>query len=810
MCLILYYPLHIAHLAMLVQDSYLVRNNFGVATHLTLINGCSVLVPWTLVSLPKHVNVPTSKSVRQSSALTPLEDRDYESLELIALAKRQPGVRITFAHKSYDFIVTARCTAYMKSMKELSELLYVQGLPRLSDYSRTTASHTTSFQNVHFFNSAVEQAIMELNSSTAHTFTLCTPVWNTVSATYWKGPELGEGSFGIVSLIKFKINGDLKVCKELKNNQTNFEDYWQSVVAESFAPQSIIKIKSSTSVSICTPYEFSSTLYTVTKNHYLPLAVQFSMLRDIMRDLNFLHRRGMVHSDLKSANIVCDLSGRAHIIDYGTCSMYEGPVSAVKCTFDTRAPEVLKGQITWLAADVWSLGVIALNLSARHKLVNFGDGVWTNGKKWNWKTEETLICLKQISKLDLSSMGNFLRSVNAHTISLGMAVLLSQCLHPVPGERNALGLCHYSQPVSMFHWPFPYSAIFKTTPPIPSTFSEISESHLGIHTLDGSLYDSSSDVPEPQGRKMAVRAERTDQLRYIVLLLSALNMLTPKLFILTLDFLDRLGIAPTDVFAHRLWENACIVLASMVGEFSNVSCAKVCEESHKLVSSSLNVKQLEATVFRVLGSLQFKLLREDNIWEISGAQTQDSAYVNGLLHGFMTWPDAKLSVWDFLESIKKTSEVPSWFCGTFQKSDIVLTEEWNTKKVEDEVLKPLGIMEETPKQKFARTPNPVDTYLAQFLAAKIHPMFISLPPCINSMSLADVQDAVQHYVELCCTHVTPAMIQLESCISCGKDATLSCSNCDSWALCQSCRNDYEVCPQCIKSEEKISFWRANH
>jgi serine/threonine protein kinase len=544
---------------------------------------------------------------------------------------------------------------------------------------------------------------------------------------------------------------------------------------------------------------------------HVPLAIQFSYLRGVLNDLHALHRRGISHCDLKSANIVCDQSGKARIIDYGSCSLYEGPTRATKCTYDTRAPEVLKHEITWLCGDIWSVGVIALQLSTGHKLVNYTSGRWTDGREWGWGVEETKICLKQISKVNTDTMGNFLRSIEADSVSLGMAVLLSQCLQPEPGERDSLGLCHFFQPLSMFHWPFPHAAITTFSTPVAETslhYTEETESFMGIHTLDGSLYTDSSEVPQARGRKQANRAEREEQLRYIVMLLDELDMLTPKLFILTLDFLDRLGRADAHTFAHRLWENACVVLASMACEHLNVTCKNVCEISYSLVSSPINVKELQGTVVKALGSLQFKLLREDNIWEISGAQTSDESYLNGLLHGYMTWPDSRRNVWDFLESITKTSSPPSWFFATFKKPRQILTEAWNTKKVEQQVLTPL--CGENVSMTLTPSSTELDTYMAQFLSRRVHPMFMALPPCVKVMSIGDVQNSVQHYVRQCCKHVTEPMIQMEVCVSCGEESSYICRECKAWSICEECNRDYGVCPQCIKDETKIRIWNAKH
>jgi serine/threonine protein kinase len=801
-------PRQVSQFIMQVRDSYMVCSGYSIATCLVLQNECAVLVPWTLVSLPNSLRVPRSSAAKKSSALHRLENREYANLQLIAFKFRRPGIRMKVGSKSFDFIVTPPCTSFLLSLFDLSKMQRVDRIPK-DTYMRINGTSTMNPQSVYFFNPRLERAITCLHNSKAGTFPLCPTVWNTIELTCWKGTILGEGGFGIAQLASSTKGGPVHVLKTLKSNQLCFEDYWKNIIAESLAPESLVQIHSSTRASICMPLECTKTLFTMMQKH-IPLAIQFSFLRNILYDLHVLHRRGMSHCDLKAANIVCDLRGKARVIDYGSSSLYEGPTRTTKCTFDTRAPEVLRQEITWLCGDIWSFGVIALQLSTGNKLVEFISGQWTDGTKWKWDMEETEICLKQISKVNTAeSMGVFLRSVKADAVSLGMAVLLSQCLQTDPGERDSLGLCQYFQPLSMFHWPFPHAAIATFSSPVAETsmyYTEETESYLGIHTLDGSIYSNSSEVPQARGRSKAIRAEREEQLRYIVLLLEQLDILTPKLFILTLDFLDRLDRADASTFAHRLWENACVVLASMVADYYNVTCQKVCEAAYALVSSPMNEKLLQGTVVKALGSLQFKLLREDNIWEISGARTSDQAYLNGLLHGYTTWPDSHTNVWDFLDSITKTTSLPSWFSCTFKKPMQVLSDAWNTKKVQEQVLTPLSgeFQPSTPSS------TELNAYLANFLSKRVHPMFMALPPCVKSMNITEVQNSVQLYVNECCKHVTDRMIKMEDCVSCGKESSYICRDCKSWSICEECNYTYGLCPQCIKDEEKIKLWNARH
>jgi len=80
--------------------------------------------------------------------------------------------------------------------------------------------------------------------------------------------------------------------------------------------------------------------------------------------LDVLHRSGMVHGDLKPANVIVSDDGRPHLIDFGLVRT-EGQSSKAAGTAAYLAPEVLRGQTIDRRIDLYALGISIYQLVTR-------------------------------------------------------------------------------------------------------------------------------------------------------------------------------------------------------------------------------------------------------------------------------------------------------------------------------------------------------------------------------------------------------------------------------------------------------------
>jgi serine/threonine protein kinase len=88
------------------------------------------------------------------------------------------------------------------------------------------------------------------------------------------------------------------------------------------------------------------------------------VMTDVLHALRYLHRRGVVHNDVKPENIVVGENGSAKLGDFGASQMFDG-AEAAACTMlrspgtpGFTAPECLTDDAyDGRAADMWALGV---------------------------------------------------------------------------------------------------------------------------------------------------------------------------------------------------------------------------------------------------------------------------------------------------------------------------------------------------------------------------------------------------------------------------------------------------------------------
>lgn len=217
--------------------------------------------------------------------------------------------------------------------------------------------------------------------------------------------ELGKGSFSRVvhaidtktdSAVALKISRDKTVCRKAAKREIMTLRYIarRDPNGTSFCAKMIDSFSYNGHICItfdilgCDIYHF------LEKNEFTPFSLDQvrHIAYQLCHSVNFLHRRGIIHTDIKTDNILfvdstytkeynaeTKMNIRTvnrtdiRLIDFGCAANDEFPLSATISNRNYRAPEVLLNANWSHGVDVWSIGCVLYELYTGYVVFNTDD-----------------------------------------------------------------------------------------------------------------------------------------------------------------------------------------------------------------------------------------------------------------------------------------------------------------------------------------------------------------------------------------------------------------------------------------------------
>ncbi|KAL1953256.1 hypothetical protein VTO42DRAFT_3344 [Malbranchea cinnamomea] len=189
---------------------------------------------------------------------------------------------------------------------------------------------------------------------------------------YQLGDCLGKGAFGSVYRALNWSTGETVAVKQIKLAdlpKSELRVIMQEIdLLKNLDHPNIVKyhgfVKSAETLNIILEYCENGSLHSISKNFgRFPENLVALYMSQVLQGLLYLHEQGVIHRDIKGANILTTKQGLVKLADFGVASRTTGlHESSVVGTPYWMAPEVIELSGATTASDIWSLGSTVIEL----------------------------------------------------------------------------------------------------------------------------------------------------------------------------------------------------------------------------------------------------------------------------------------------------------------------------------------------------------------------------------------------------------------------------------------------------------------
>lgn len=263
----------------------------------------------------------------------------------------------------------------------VSELLQLPDIKRTTHTARYPSTSTTASPAVAITKMPIIPPLFPAMSSAASS------LGSKDTTIKWKrGEVVGQGAFGVVYLGLNTESGELMAVKQMALEEVSTKELSslenEINLLRSLRHPNIVRYIGTeitpASLSIFLEYIPGGSLKSlIEKFGSLEENVVRSYTRQLLLGLEYLHRNGIAHRDIKGANCLVSNDGVVKLADFGASKHWRPTAVAgssvqsnksgdIKGTPSWMAPELIKeqgGAISWRKADVWSIACTTLEMT---------------------------------------------------------------------------------------------------------------------------------------------------------------------------------------------------------------------------------------------------------------------------------------------------------------------------------------------------------------------------------------------------------------------------------------------------------------